>query len=465
MFPAHVYIERRNRLKADVKSGLLLFLGNEASPINYPDNHYAFRQDSSFLYFWGLDLPGLAAVIDIDENREILFGREPTLEEIVLTGRQPSLQKQSLQSGVREVVSLGRLEVEIEQAVQKGRKIHFLPQYRSENLIRIHRLLAIDIAGAIESASSQFIKAVVAQRSVKIREEIEQIEAALAVTCEMQSLAMKMSRPGRYEKEMVAAMAGLAYSKDAGGTAFPIIFSVDGHIMHNLNHGNLMRKGDIVVNDCGAESVMHYAADITRSFPVSGRFTQQQSEIYTVVLQAQQKALAAIQPGVQYRDIHFLTCTHLTAGLKSLGLMKGDVAEAVAAGAHALFMPHGLGHMLGLDVHDMEGLGEDYVGYTDTIRRSEQFGSRQLRLARALEPGFVVTVEPGLYFIPGLIDQWRAKGKFEEFINYSKVETYRDLHGIRIEDDVLVLEDGWRVLGKAIPKSIADLEAISSQAM
>jgi Xaa-Pro aminopeptidase len=235
--------------------------------------------------------------------------------------------------------------------------------------------------------------------------------------------------------------------------------------MHNLSHGNLMRGGDIVVNDCGAESVMHYAADITRSFPVSGRFAQQQKEIYTVVLQAQLKAIAAIRPGVKYRDIHFLTCKHLTAGLKSLGLMKGDVDEAVAAGAHALFMPHGLGHMLGLDVHDMESLGEDFVGYTDTIRRSAQFGTRQLRLARALEPGFVVTVEPGLYFIPDLIDQWRAGGKFEGFIDYPRVDTYRDFHGMRIEDDVLVLKDGCRVLGTAIPKSIADLEAVASQSL
>jgi Xaa-Pro aminopeptidase len=465
MFPVHVFTERRNRLKADVQSGLLLFLGNEASPINYPDNHYAFRQDSSFLYFWGLDLPGLAAVIDIDENREILFAHEPTLEEMVFLGRQPPLQNQSLQSGVKQTASLDRLEAAIARAVQKGRKIHFLPQYRSENLIRMHRLLGIDLTEAIKSASIEFIKAVVAQRSIKNQEEIGQIETALAVTCEMQSLAMKMSRPGRYEKEIAGAMAGLAYSKGATGMAFPIIFSVDGHIMHNFSHANLMREGDIVVNDCGAESPMHYAADITRSFPVSGRFTQRQREIYTVVFEAQQKALEAIQPGVEYRDIHFLTCRHLTAGLKSLGLMRGDVHEAVAAGAHALFMPHGLGHMLGLDVHDMESLGEDYVGYSDTIRRSEQFGSRQLRLARALEPGFVVTVEPGLYFIPSLIDQWKAEGKFEEFIDYPRVDTYRDFHGIRIEDDVLVLKDGCRVLGKAIPKSIKDLETISSQSM
>jgi Xaa-Pro aminopeptidase len=458
MFPTQVYTERRNHLKTDIKSGLLLFLGNSASPINYPDNHYAFRQDSSFLYFWGLDSPGLVAIIDIDENREILFGQEPTLEEIVLAGRQTSLQKQGLQSGVNDVASPDQLEAELRKAAQKGRKIHFLPQYRPENLIRIHSLLDIDIAQAIKSVSSEFIKAVVAQRSVKNQAEIEQIEAALAITYEMQSLAMKMSKPGRYEKEIAGAMAGLAYSKGGSGTAFPIIFSVDGHIMHNFSHGNIMRKGDIIVNDCGAESVMHYAADITRTFPVSGRFTLQQRELYTVVFEAQQKAIEAIQPGVEYRDIHFLTCTHLAAGLKTLGLMRGDIHAAVAAGAHALFMPHGLGHMLGLDVHDMESLGEDYVGYTDTIRRSELFGFRQLRLGRALEPGFVVTVEPGLYFIPGLIDQWKAERKFEEFIDYHQVEIYRDFHGIRIEDDVLVLKDGCRVLGKAIPKSIEDLE-------
>jgi Xaa-Pro aminopeptidase len=462
MFSAHVYTERRNRLKKDLKSGILLFLGNEESPINYPDNSYVFRQDSSFLYFWGIDLPGLAAIIDIDAERDILFGRDLTLNEKVWTGPQPALNEHGLKSGVHDVAAFDRLETELLQANQKGRKIHFLPQYRPQNLIRIQQLLGIDAALANASASGAFIKAVVAQRSIKTKEEIAQIETALDITHEMQILAMKMSKPGMYEKEVAGALSGLAYSRGGAGLAFPIIFTVNGHIQHNPHHGNLMQAGDMIVNDSGAESAMHYASDITRTFPVNGKFNRQQRELYAIVFEAQKKAIEAIQPGVEYREVHFLACRHLIAGLKALGLIRGDVDAAVAAGAHALFMPGGLGHMLGLDVHDMEGLGEDYVGYTDEIQRSEQFGTCNLRLARALESGFVITVEPGLYFIPELIDQWKAEKKFEEFIDYNKVEAYRDFGGIRIEDDVLVLEDDRRVLGKPIPKSIEDVETFSS---
>ncbi len=462
MFSANVYTERRKRLKKEIKSGILLFLGNEESPINYPDNSYIFRQDSSFLYFWGLDLPGLAAIIDIDADRDILFGRDLTLNEKIWTGPQPALKEHGMRSGVQDTAAFDRLEAELLQANQKGRNIHFLPQYRPQNLIRIQQLLGTDATLAKASASGAFIKAVVAQRSIKTKEEIEQIEAALDITREMQLLAMKMSKPDMYEKEVAGVMAGLSYSKGGAGLAFPIIFTVKGHIQHNPHHGNLMQAGDMIVNDSGAESVMHYASDITRTFPVNGKFDRQQREIYSIVLEAQTKAIEAIQPGLEYRDVHFLACRHLTAGLKALGLIKGDVAAAVAAGAHALFMPGGLGHMLGLDVHDMEGLGEDYVGYTDEIQRSEQFGTCNLRLARALESGFVITVEPGLYFIPELIDQWKAGRKFEEFINYNIVEAYRNFGGIRIEDDVLVLEDDRRVLGKPIPKSIEDVEAFSS---
>ena len=463
MFPTHIYVERRNRLKKDLQSGILLFLGNEESPINYPDNHYTFRQDSSFLYFWGIDLPGLAAIIDIDANREILFGRDLTLEEKVWTGPESTLQERGLKSGGKEVASLDHLETELKKAVQKGRTIHFLPQYRPENRIKIHRWLGADINLIGSSASEAFIKAVVAQRSIKNKGEIEQIENALEITCDMQTLAMRMSRPGLNERDVVGAMAGIAYSRGSAGLAFPIIFSVEGQILHNPHHDNVMQAEDMVVNDSGAESSMHYASDITRTIPVSGAFTQKQKEIYAIVLNAQQEAIEAIAPGVEYRDIHSMACRQLTSGLKLLGLIKGDVDSAVSAGAHALFMPAGLGHMMGLDVHDMEGLGEDYVGYTDRIRRSDQFGTCRLRLARALEPGFVITVEPGLYFIPGLIDQWKAEAKFEEFIDYHKLEAFRDFGGIRIEDEVLVLEDGRRVLGKPIPKSIADVEVISSQ--
>ena len=462
MFEANTYIERRNRLKKDLQSGILLFLGNDLSPMNYPENTYPFRQDSSFLYFWGIDLPGLAAIVDIDANREILFGRDPTLHDMVWTGPQPSLNHHCLKSGLKESAAPDQLQSELKQALQQSRKIHFLPQYRPENLIKIQTLLGLVPAFVNNFVSKSFIKAVVAQRSIKSREEVEQIETALELTSEMHELAMKMSRAGMVEQEVVAAMAGLADASGIG-SSYPSIFSVDGQILHNPRHDNIMQKGDIIINDSGAESRMHYASDITRTFPVAGKFTQKQTEIYTVLLNAQLKAIEAVMPGVEYRDVHTLTCSQIAAGLNSLGLMKGDVSEAVAAGAHALFMPHGLGHMIGLDVHDMEDLGEDDVGYTDTIRRSRQFGTSHLRLARALEPGFVVTVEPGIYFIPALIDQWKAQGKFENFIDYKKIENYRDFGGIRIEDNVLVHDDGQRVLGKPIAKTVEEVEALSSQ--
>jgi Xaa-Pro aminopeptidase len=463
MFAASIYKDRRRRLMKEMKSGILLFIGNEQSPINYRDNLYAFRQDSSFLYYWGIDLAGLVAIIDIDAQREVLFGRNLSLEDKIWTGPLPSLEELGAKSGVDHIASLDRLEAELKQVNQKGADIYFLPQYRSENTVKIQRWLGIDAVLANLSASEAFIKAVVAQRSIKSIEEIEQIEAALDITHEMHTLAMRMSRPGIYEKEIAGAIAGLACSRGAAGLAYPIIFTVKGHIQHNPYHENLMQAGDMIVNDSAAESPMRYASDITRTFPVNGKFTAQQREIYTIVCEAQKKAIEAINPGVEYRQIHFLACRDLADGLKCLGLMKGETESAVKAGAHALFMPCGLGHMLGLDVHDMEALGENYVGYTDKIGRSEQFGTCKLRLARTLEPGFVITVEPGIYFIPELIDQWKAEKKFQEFIDYNKIETYRNFGGIRIEDDVLVLEDGRRVLGKPIPKAIADVEAISSQ--
>ena len=330
-------------------------------------------------------------------------------------------------------------------------------------MIKIKSLLGINTTVAGRHASIAFIKAVVRQRSFKTAEEIQQIESALDITHKTHALAMKMSKPGKYERDVVGAMAGLAYALGATGPAYPPIFTTQGHILHNPHHGNKMKAGDLVINDSGWESPLHYASDITRTFPVSGKFTQRQKDIYAIVLDAQNQAIENVRPGVEYREVHLKTASSLATGLKTLGLMKGDVAEAVAAGAHALFIPHGLGHMLGLDVHDMEDLGEEHVGYTDAIQRNPQFGICYLRLAKALEPGFVITVEPGLYFIPQLIEQWKAEKKFEEFINYDKVEAYREIKGIRIEDNVLVLSDGRRVLGEPIPKSIEEVETLSSE--
>ena len=463
MFPASTYIERRRRLKEELKSGVMLFLGNERSPINYPDNEFAFRQDSTFLYFWGIDLPCLAAIIDIDQNREIVFGRDVTMEDIIWSGPQTNLQEHCRAAGVADNLPLDRLEVTLRAAAQKDRNIHFLPQYRPENLIKIQQLLGLDVAVVNRHTNLSFINAVISQRSVKTAEEIQQIETALDVTSEMQTLAMKISRPGLHEKEAVGAMAGLAYSRKTSALAFPTIFTTQGHILHNPHHENVMQADDMVINDCGCESIMHYASDITRTFPVGGKFSAKQKDIYSILLKAQIEAIKMVRPGIEYREVHKATARHLTMGLKALGLMKGDVDAAVSAGAHALFFPHGLGHMLGLDVHDMEDLGEEHVGYTDTIQRNPQFGICNLRLAKKLESGFVITVEPGLYFIPELIDRWQAEKRFEQFIDYARIETYRDIGGIRIEDDVLVVAEGQRVLGKPIPKSIEAVEELSSQ--
>ena len=461
MFAPSVYIERRKRLRRDVGSGLVLFLGNEQSPVNYADNQYPFRQDSSFLYFFGLDCPGLAAVIDIDEGTECVFGDDLTVDDIIWTGPQPPLEQKCQAAGIRETAGLDRLALVLDRAVDGQRWVHFLPQYRPENVLKIQQLLAIPPAVIQDHVSELLIQAVVAQRSVKSDDEIAQIEAALDMSYQMQTTAMKMSAPGVCEREVAAAMEQIVLSH-GGRLSFPTIFSIHGETLHNHCHDNIMNAGDIAVNDSGAETQLGYASDITRTIPVSGRFSQKQKEIYSIVLDAQNKAIEAAKPGVEFRSVHRLASEVLVSGLKDLGLVKGDVTEAVEAGVHTLFFQCGLGHMMGLDVHDMEGLGEDYVGYTYTIRRNCEFCWRSLRLGKSLEPGFVITVEPGIYFIPELIDRWKAERKNAEFLDYGAVEKYRDFGGIRIEDDVLITSAGSRVLGRPIPRTIEEVEAMSS---
>jgi Xaa-Pro aminopeptidase len=461
MFPADVYIERRKRLRTDVRDGLILLLGNEESPMNYTDNQYPFRQDSSFLYFFGLDCPGLAAVIDVEKATECMFGDDLTVNDIIWMGPQPALQEKCRETGISETAGLDKLPDVLKKALKQGREIHFLPQYRPENILKIQQLLGIPPSAIAGRVSEPLIRAVVAQRSIKSEQEIAQIEIALDISYEMQTLAMKMSKPGIYERQVTSAMEAVVLSHGSA-LSFPTIFSIHGETLHNRYHGNKMQAGDMAVNDSGAESPLHYASDITRTVPVSGKFSQRQKEIYAIVLDAQERAIEAVKPGVEFRDIHLLACRALASGLKDLGLMKGDIEQAVHAGAHTLFFQCGLGHMLGLDVHDMEGLGEDYVGYTDTIKRNPEFGFISLRLGKALEPDFVITVEPGIYFIPELIDRWKAKQKNAQYINYESVEAYRDFGGIRLEDDVLVTETGHRVLGREIPRTIDEVEDISS---
>ncbi len=461
MFSKNIYIERRKRLRDQIGSGIILLLGNEESPMNYPDNPYPFRQDSCFLYFIGLDYPGLAAVIDVDEVKECVFGDDITVNDIIWMGPQPSLKEKCQKVGISETAPLNRLQEILKKAVEQNRRVHFLPQYRAENTLKIERLLGIHPSAIKDEVSETLIKAVAAQRSIKTEGEIAEIETALDISYEMQTLAMKMSKSGIYEREIVGAMEGLVLSRGSR-LSFPTIFSVHGETLHNHYYGNQMKEGDIAVNDSGAESLLHYASDITRTIPVSGKFSQRQKEIYAIVLDAQEKAIEAVRPGVEFRNVHKLAYKTLGSGLKDLGLMKGVIEEAVDAGAVTLFFQCGLGHMMGLDTHDMEDIGEDYVGYTDTIKRNPEFGWRSLRLGKELEAGFVITVEPGLYFIPELIDRWKAEKKCSDFINYDMVEKYRDFGGIRIEDDVLVTENGHRVLGKKIPKTIDEVETMSS---
>jgi len=390
-----------------------------------------------------------------------VFGDDLTIDDIIWMGPQPALKDRCEKVGVSQSAPLEKLADTLIEGLRQGRQIHFLPQYRADNLLKIEKLLGLRPDEVQQRVSEKLIKAVVVQRSIKSEEEIRQIETALDISCEMQTTAMKMSKPGVYEMEVAGAMEGIAVSRGSR-LSFPPIFSVHGETLHNRCHGNMMKDGDIAVNDSGAESALHYASDITRTIPVSGRFSQKQKEIYAIVLDAQDRAIEAIKPGIEFREVHRLACCILASGLQDLGLMKGDVEAAVQAGAHTLFFQCGLGHMLGLDVHDMEALGEDYVGYTETIKRNPEFGWRSLRLGRAVEPGFVVTVEPGLYFIPELIDRYRTEQKYSQYINYDTVEKYRDFGGVRIEDDVLVTQTGCRILGPKIPKTIPEIESICS---
>jgi Xaa-Pro aminopeptidase len=463
MFDANTYIHRREKLKENLGSGLVLFLGNEESPMNYPANPYHFRQDSSFLYYFGLDYPGLAGIIDADEGKDVVFGDDVTMEDIIWMGSQPLLKDRALKAGVEETMASSKLGETLKQAIQRGRPIRFLPPYRSDTSLKLEDLIGIDPSRVTDYSSTELIKAIVDQRSIKTEEEIAQMESALGVTYEMYTAAMKMAKSGVTEQEIVGQMEGIALSAGCH-MAFPTILSIDGQILHNHYHGNELVRGRMVVCDSGAESPMHYASDITRTFPVDGEFTPIQKDIYEIVLRTQLTAIEQMKPGIRYKEIHLGAAKTIASGLKDAGLMRGDVDEAVEKGAHAMFFPHGLGHQIGLDVHDMEDLGEKFVGYDDKTRRSEQFGLAYLRYGKDLKPGLAMTAEPGIYFIPALIDKWRAEEKFVEFINYDKVEEYKDFGGIRIEDNVLITEDGSRVLGKPIPKTVEDVEAITAKA-
>ncbi|MBN1821186.1 MAG: aminopeptidase P family protein [Prolixibacteraceae bacterium] len=457
MFEKSVYINRRNALRDDIKSGIGLILGNVDSPMNYSDNTFHFRQDSNFLYFFGIDLQGLAGIIDFDEGKDYIFGNDVDIEDIIWMGPQIPLKEKAGLVGIENTAPFNKLFDFIKNAIKKGRKIHYLPAYRAENKMLLEQLTGISSFIVNKGASLELIKGIVKLRSIKDPNEIEEIKKACAVGYEMHVTAMKMAQAGVPEQRIAGTIEGIA-SFGGGMVSFPVILSQNGETLHNHDHSQILKEGRLMLVDAGAESGMHYASDFTRTTPVDGKFTQQQKEIYKIVLAANNKATELIRPGIIYLSVHLEVSRVIAQGLTDLGLMKGNPEEAVKNGAHALFFPHGLGHMMGLDVHDMEDLGQIYVGYDDEIRPVDQFGTAYLRLGRKLEPGFVITNEPGIYFIPALIDKWKSEKINTDFINFQKLDEYRSFGGIRLEDDILVTETGSEIIGERIPIDPEEVE-------
>ncbi|MBI9060990.1 MAG: aminopeptidase P family protein [Marinilabiliaceae bacterium] len=456
MFSKETYIKRRQQLKQDVDKGLVIFVGNSESPMNYADNTFRYRQDSSFLYFFGLNHPDLVGVIDVESGEEWMYGDDYTIDHIVWMGNQPTIRERAGECGITNTKTLTQLAEDLKQVQAMGRPVHFLPVYRGESKIRLFEWLGVLPAEVKEKASLELVKAVIKQRNYKSNEEIVEIEKAVNTTVEMHLAAMRMARPGMLEAEIAAEMERIAMSKD-GYISFPVIATINGQTLHNHYHGNRLEEGRMFLLDAGAETSMGYAGDMSSTFPVGKTFTTRQKEIYQVALNSHEKAISMMKPGVAFKEVYFESAREVMRGMKELGFVKGDIDEGVAAGAHAMFFPCGLGHMMGLDVHDMEDLGEQYVGYANEAK-STQFGLKSLRLGRKLEPGFVLTIEPGVYFIPQLIDLWKSEKRFTDFLNYDKIEQYKDFGGCRNEEDFLITADGYRLLGQPLPKTIADVE-------
>lgn len=458
MFESKIYSDRRQRLRKKIRSGIILILGNNESPMNYSGNTYHFRQDSNFLYFFGLDLPGLVGVIDIEDGKDCIYGNNVDIDDIIWMGPQPTVNELAAKAGVLCTHPLKDLSSTLHRAIKQGRKIHFTPPYRAENILTLERLIGINQSLVQKYASTDLVNAIVTLRSIKESCEIAEIDSSCDIGYRMHTTAMRMAQIGETERNIAGIMEGIAHSQGSF-PSFPIILSQNGETLHNHDHSQILKEGRLLLCDAGAESVSHYASDFTRTIPVGGKFTQRQKDIYNIVLAANNKTIEIAKPGIPYLNIHLEAAKVITSGLKELGLMKGDINDAVTNGAHALFMPHGLGHMMGLDVHDMEDLGENNVGYDDEISRSDQFGTASLRLGRKLQEGFVITDEPGIYFIPALIDKWKSEMINTSFINFDKVSEYIGFGGIRLEDDILITSKGCRLLGsKRIPITVEEVE-------
>ncbi|MEK6482092.1 aminopeptidase P family protein [Catalinimonas sp. 4WD22] len=460
-FDTQTYQKRRKILREQFQDGLILLLGNDESSMNFRDNWYPFRQDSTFLYYTGIDIPELALLIDLDEEKEILFGDDVSMDQIIWTGPLPSVAERAERAGIQNSEPTKDLKNYLRTAQQKSRKIRFLPPYREERVKKIHHLLEIPLPKVDLQVSEELIHAVIAQRAYKSNEEVNEMENAVNISNQMHLLAIQSAKAGMKEFELVGKVRGEAISA-GGDIAYPIILTINGQTLHNHYYGNTLKEGNMILMDAGAENTMHYAGDLTRTFPVSKKFSSLQKDMYNIVLDAYEHAVQALHPAKLFRDIHLLASERLVTGLKNLGFMKGSPTEAVAAGAHTMFFQCGLGHMIGLDVHDMEDLGEQYVGYNESIQKSKAFGLKSLRLGKALEIGNTITVEPGIYIIPDLIDRWQAEKKYSDFINYEKLNNIRDFGGIRIEDNFLVTDEGSRKLGEYLPLKAEEIEDLRS---
>lgn len=460
MFTKEIYINRRHKLTSKISNGIALFMGNHEAPCNYADNTYHFRQDSTFLYYFGLDEPDLAATIDFETGQETLFADDVSLDDVVWTGPLPKMQEKAARVGISQTMERSKLTSYIQQAIKGGRHIHILPPYRADNKIELMDIFNIHPNALKAGASEELIRAVVDMRMVKQPEEIAEIDNACNIGYAMHYTAMSMAKLGMMEQELAGIMEGIAAS---GGLmpSFPIILTQNGEVMHGHSHQQYLTEGRLLLMDAGAETFNHYASDFTRTIPCSGTFTGIQKDLYNLVLQANESCTAMCAPGVPFKEVHLNAARVITEGMKALGFMKGDTEEAVAAGAHAAFWPTGLGHNMGLDVHDMEDLGENFVGYDHTVSRNPQFGLKSLRMARALQVGNVMTVEPGIYFIPTLLEMWKKNGHNAAFVNFDKCVPLYSFGGIRIEDDVLITPNGHRLLGsKRLPASVAEIEAV-----
>ncbi|MBQ5882724.1 MAG: aminopeptidase P family protein [Bacteroidales bacterium] len=458
MFSKEVYVNRRNALKAKMNSGVLLFLGTSEAAVNYPGNTYRYRQDSNFNYFFGLTDPDLAAIIDLESGEEIIFGNDVDIDDIIWMGPQPFIKDKAESVGVSKSFPFAELEKYVSDAKAKGRKVHFLPPYRNHNKILLNKMLGVGFDQMKAQASEEFIKAVVSLRLIKEECEIAELDKACNIGYAMHYTAMKMARLGMVEQELVGVMEGIAISQGLM-PSFPIILSQNGETLHNHSHHQVLTDGRLIVIDAGAETNSNYCSDFTRTIPSSGKFTTRQKEIYDIVAAANNHVIEISRPGISYTDVHLSMARIMAQGLKDLNILKGDVDEIVTNGAQALMMPHGLGHNMGMDVHDMEDLGENYVGYDDNYKRSTQFGLGSLRMGKMLEKGHVITDEPGIYFIPALIEKWKNEGTNAQFINFDVLEKYYDFGGIRLEDDILITDEGCRLLGsKRLPITTEEVE-------